>query len=140
MHPPAEAVEETPSKGTVIFKFISLTDGGCSADYVVNFYGDDYHYISSQPIHFHVSGLVTTGKTKTVRYNIPAEAKIVLLEDSCWDAGQRRMVWGKFKLDESSQFSSGCIEAVVKCRIGIMPRKSWCKSSKSSGYWEQIQV
>ena len=136
--PPAEAVEETPSKGTVIFKFISLTDGGCSADYAVDFYGDDDYYISSQPIHFHFPGLVSSGKIKTVRYNIPAEAKIVVLRDGGWNGGLRRMVWGKFKLEESSEFSSGCIEAVVRCG-GIIHHESWSKGSKSSGCWKQIQ-
>ena len=131
--PPAEAVEETPSKGTIIFKFISLIDGRCSADYAVDFYGDDDYYISSQPIHFH---LATFGKKKTVRYNIPAEAKIVVIKDF-W-SGQ---AWGRFKLEESSEFSSGCISAVVKRSGGfIMHRERWSKSSESSGCWKQIQV
>ena len=132
--PPVEAVEETPSRGTVIFKFVNLLDAERSAEGIVDFYGDDDYY-SSQPISLHCRGYGIFSERKTVCYNIPAEAKIVVLRDGC----RRWIVWGNFKLDESSEFSSGCIRAVVECS-GVRHFERRSKRIESSGCWKQIQV
>ena len=132
--PPVEAVEETPSRGTVIFEFINLIIDGCTAVYDVDFYGDDDYYISSQRIYCRFRTGERLFKRKTVCYNIPAEAKIVVIKDF-----MSRQAWGHFKLDESSEFSSGCIRAVVECS-GVRHFERRSKRIESSGCWKQIQV
>ena len=135
--PPAEAVEETPSRGTVIFKFVNWVTGERSAEFALDFYGDDDYYISSQPIRLHCRGFGLFGESVTECYDIPAEAKIVVLRDD-WRGGN---AWGRFKLDESSEFSSSCIRAVVKLKyddIFLRCHESWSKRSESSGCWKQV--
>ena len=117
---------------TFIFTFTNLTLQRQEVNNVVDFYGDDDYCISSQLICLH-------GRRRAVLYNIPAEAKIVVIKD--FGNGQ---VWGKFKFVESSKLSSSYIVAGVRCEYAsgcfLSHKLSWSKGSKSSGCWEQIQV
>ena len=111
--------------------------GERSAEFALDFYGDDDYYISSQPIRLHCRGFGLFGESVTECYDIPAEAKIVVLRDD-WRGGN---AWGRFKLDESSEFSSSCIRAVVKLKyddIFLRCHESWSKRSESSGCWKQV--